>query len=426
MSDLSSEPGALPLSPADPFNSLPNELLSNIISLSVPFLDPNRPLSLAHHGRRIAFLQSIHARQTYRLVSKRWNAVIGRETECFVRTSFKVKLLAITLEREAKETRAREVKSLIVKEVPPWSGWRVAVDRLLRACPELESLSLLLDKEDGGLDMVGVVSLSKLRRFECSDIRYNYLEPCVCPFRSATTSTILTPLFVSRLLTSQTTLEDLRLDAVTAIPSTLPPLAVRLRRLHLPLAYKPEPTASLLLLQHIVQSSRDTLIHLHISTPFMSPSTELSLFSSISLVAPNLRSFAFVLAVHDGSPPSLIDSLVPLMPDLEFLQPGDYGYSFSSLSFLCTHFRLRQLLLTWDCKRARDQHDWSWDEFVGRLMEREREGRTDVLVIEVLVHGVLRDYDTAQRMAKNVLAGSRLKKVTVWLKYWEEPFRAYP
>lgn len=243
----------------------------------------------------------------------------------------------------------------------------------------------------------------------------------ICPLRSELTST-----FPFRLLVrTNSPLRDLRIKGLRNVPVELPPLTARLSRLHVPLhlvVRYPDVKIPLEFVSALVTSSQDTLSHLHIVAPQLFPDIDVELTSLILSLAPTLRSLKFTLLYPHGGPFSLLENTLPSLTNLTFLQPGDYPHTLSSFRFLASQPRLEELRLSWDAKRAREGLDWSWIELSEQL--NESEGRRErVLSIYVAVHGVLRDYDIAQRAAWSTFAQTELKKVRIWLQYWETPYR---
>lgn len=228
---------------------------------------------------------------------------------------------------------------------------------------------------------------------------------------------------ISRLLTQGSHLRILGLGVVTGIPTApFPPFKLALNRLHVAVGFEGVATArSFGLVLQILTTSKHSLQHLHIRILRLGPLQEQTLIECVEPMAAQLQSFRYTIS-HSRIPlqPCPLDSLLPRMINLRFLQPGDFARSFSTpFSFLPFQPRLSELLLTWSHKNAREDFDWTWDELVEALTSYTRRCR---LKIEVTVAGALYDYDRAQRISSNAVAGRGLENVVIQLRYWEQPF----
>lgn len=210
---------------------------------------------------------------------------------------------------------------------------------------------------------------------------------------------------------------------VTGIPTApLPPFRPALERLHVAVGFEGTATArSSSLVLKLLVASESTLEHLHIRILRLGLVQEQDLLALVKPLANQLRSFRYTIS-HSRpiKQPYPLDDLLPEMNNLRFLQPGDFARSFSTpFTFLPSQPFLSQLLLTWSYKNAREDFDWTWDELVAVLKSYKRQRQ---LLIEVTVAGALFDYDRAQRISSNAVAGHDLQNVVIQLRYWESPF----
>ncbi|KAK4056058.1 hypothetical protein OIO90_002789 [Microbotryomycetes sp. JL221] len=224
---------------------------------------------------------------------------------------------------------------------------------------------------------------------------------------------------------------------ITGIPSRLPGFRARLYKLELNVRCN----RTLNLLQHLVASSRKTLRHLNLtaSANVCESAQHLTISEALDLVAESLQTFKYSTPGSQSQFATLsIDDILPAMRSVVVLSPGEFGRAFdadlSSFLLRMSTPSLRCLLLSWDYKRARAGLDWQWSDLLDALERRQARLASSTtkatLIVEIMVRGVLHDYDKTQKLAKSALAtrsSHLMHGVEIRLRYWaDQAFAVFP